>query len=268
MAQEHQAYIEQKVNPILENLVTQLLLERPEHLSQFMIKWLAEHAKTPAAAALTEGVNELSELKLELEKLQEDVRVLEEEVGDAAFAAAPSGDAADDEDEEEEEEESEDEEDEVQEVDELPSYGGRGPRKSVSAEVYGEWNKKDAFTPPVHPKSEQQKGRLQDVLAQSFLFSCLEAAELAVVIDAMQEKSVEAGCRLIEQGADGDCLFVVEQGQMNCFRISTTQAESRSAENAGSSCEEVLVKECKVGDTFGELALLYNSPRAARACRV
>lgn len=81
MAQEHQEYIQQKVNPILENLVTQLLLERPENLAPFMIKWLSEHAKTPAAAAFTEGVNELSAMKAELEKLQEEVRSLEGEAG-------------------------------------------------------------------------------------------------------------------------------------------------------------------------------------------
>ena len=35
MAQEHQEYIQQKVNPVLENLVTQLLLERPEPRTEF-----------------------------------------------------------------------------------------------------------------------------------------------------------------------------------------------------------------------------------------
>mmetsp|Transcript_47513 Transcript_47513/g.99022 ORF Transcript_47513/g.99022 Transcript_47513/m.99022 type:complete len:162 (+) Transcript_47513:46-531(+) len=80
MAQESQEYIQQKVNPILENLVTQLLLERPEQLAPFMIKWLSQNSKTPAAAALTEGVNVLSELKLEMEKLQEEVRELEAQV--------------------------------------------------------------------------------------------------------------------------------------------------------------------------------------------
>ncbi|CAE7240677.1 nsa2 [Symbiodinium necroappetens] len=97
MAQEPQEYIQQKVNPILENLVTQLLLERPEQLAPFMIKWLSQNSKTPAAAALTEGVNVLSELKLEMEKLQEEVRELEAQVeaqrgdrGQAVDAAASS----------------------------------------------------------------------------------------------------------------------------------------------------------------------------------
>lgn len=243
MAQEHEEYITQKVDPILENLVTQLLLERPEHLAPFMIKWLSEHAKTPHAATLTEGVNELSELKAELELLQEEVKQLAEEVGEGTEKAA-RGDDDDDEDE--------DEDDDVDDDAMAPpaSYLRTGPRASVSAEAYGKWNQVKAFEPVVHAKSEEQKTRIQGVLKESFLFSQLDAKEMSVVIDAMQEKVVEAGTTLIQQGDDGDALYVVEEGQMDCFR---KQADG----------EEKLVKECKVGDTFGELALLYNCPRAA-----
>mmetsp|Transcript_100789 Transcript_100789/g.325308 ORF Transcript_100789/g.325308 Transcript_100789/m.325308 type:complete len:409 (-) Transcript_100789:161-1387(-) len=247
MSQEHQEYIQQKVNPILENLVTQLLLERPEHLAPFMIKWLSEHAKTPAAAALTEGVNELNELKSELEKLQEEVKQLEAEVGDEETEKATRAD------EQSEEEQSEEEDDEV--VDELPppppaDYMKRGPRASVSAEAYGKWNQVKSFTPPVHPKTEAQKTRIRDVLKESFLFASVDPKEIGVVIDAMEERIVEAGTRIIEQGDDGDVLFVVEEGQMNCYK---KQPDG----------EEKLVKECHAGDAFGELALLYNCPRAA-----
>jgi len=71
-----------------------------------------------------------------------------------------------------------------------------------------------------------------------------------VVIDAMQEKVVEANTKLIEQGDDGDVLYVVQEGQMDCYK---KQPDG----------EDKLVKECKAGDAFGELALLYNCPRAA-----
>eukprot|EP00927_Polykrikos_kofoidii_P072808 TRINITY_DN68902_c0_g1_i1.p1 TRINITY_DN68902_c0_g1~~TRINITY_DN68902_c0_g1_i1.p1 ORF type:complete len:416 (+),score=111.37 TRINITY_DN68902_c0_g1_i1:89-1336(+) len=254
MAQEHQEYIQQKVNPILENLVTQLLLERPEHLSQFMIKWLSEHAKTPAAAALTEGVNEFAELKEELEQLQKEVKQLEEETG--AGSSGPEAACADGSKEKKgdgDEGNSESEEEEDDDVEHVPppaAYMNRGPRASVSAEAYGDWNKKGHFTAPVFPKTEVQKNRIRDVLQRSFLFSSLERNEVNVLVDAMQEKEAQAGQRILEQGEDGDCLFVVEEGQMNCYK---KQGEE----------EEKLVKECKAGDAFGELALLYNCPRAA-----
>mmetsp|Transcript_83832 Transcript_83832/g.166333 ORF Transcript_83832/g.166333 Transcript_83832/m.166333 type:complete len:405 (+) Transcript_83832:73-1287(+) len=243
MAQEHQEYIQQKVNPILENLVTQLLLERPEHLAPFMIKWLSEHAKSPAAAALTEGVKEVSELKAELEQLQEEVMKLEENLGDEAMEKTGK-------DEEEEEESDEDEDDGPGEMLPPRDYLSRGPRASVSAEAYGQWNQAQAFEPPVHPKSEEQKGRIMAVLQESFMFASLTPKEKEVVADAMQEQIFEAGDRIIEQGDDGEAMFVVEEGQVNCYK--------RQSEG-----EDKLVKECRTGDAFGELALLYNCPRAA-----
>jgi cAMP-dependent protein kinase regulator len=249
MAQEHQEYIQQKVNPILENLVTQLLLERPEHLAPYMIKWLSENVKTPAAAALTEGVNELSVLKAELEKLQEEVKKLEAETGSAGDSGKPAEGEKDKEKEETESEEEDDDDD----VDLAPPPAAylKKERTSVSAEAYGAFNVKKAFTPPVYPKTDDQKDRIKAVLLKSFLFKNLEEADLQTIIGAMQEKVCSNGERLIEQGDEdnADCMFVVETGTMNCFK------------KLGE--EEKLVKVCEEGAAFGELALLYNCPRAA-----
>lgn len=123
-------------------------------------------------------------------------------------------------------------------------------RQSVSAEVFGEWNQKKAFVPPVISKSDDQKGRLSECLQKSFLFSSLEEQGLSIVIGAMKEISVEPNSFVIEQGDDGDCLYVVESGKLDCL-IKT------------SSGEDLVVKTCEQGDVFGELALLYNCPRAA-----
>lgn len=243
MAQEHQEYIQQKVNPILENLVTQLLLERPEHLAPFMIKWLSEHAKTPAAAALTEGVNDLSNLKAELVKLRDEVTQLESEVSDNGGNTQQNKSQQADESEEEEEE------DDIEDCAPPPAAYLKKERTSVSAEAYGVWNVQKAFTPPVHPKSDDQKERIKAVLQKSFLFSALDSKDFDIVIGAMVEKNCEKDTRIIEQGDDGDCLFVVESGQMNCFKKTDG--------------EEKMVKVCQAGDAFGELALLYNCPRAA-----
>jgi len=246
MAQEHQEYIQQKVNPILENLVTQLLLERPEHLAPFMIKWLSEHAKTPAAAALTEGVNELSMMKAELEKLQDEVKQLEAEVGENQARSDSKGSKQKADDDESEEE---DDDDDAEDLGPPPAAYLKKERTSVSAEAYGAFNVKKAFTPPVHPKTDEQTGRIKAVLLKSFLFKTLEEKDLDIIVGAMVEKVCKKDTRIIEQGDDGDCLFVVESGTMNCFKKA-----------AG---EDKLVKVCQAGDAFGELALLYNCPRAA-----
>lgn len=63
------------------------------------------------------------------------------------------------------------------------------PRAAVSAEAYGQFNKKEDFTPIVVPKSDDQKHRIKVRILQSFLFQNLEPKDLGIVIDAMEEKT-------------------------------------------------------------------------------
>lgn len=84
------------------------------------------------------------------------------------------------------------------------------------------------------------------------MFKALDEPELNIVIDAMEEKKFDAGETVITQGEAGSVLYVVEEGQLDCFR----RAKPEDAEAA-------LVKTYEPGDAFGELALLYNAPRAA-----
>lgn len=252
MAQEHQEYIQQKVNPILENLVTQLLLERPEQLAPYMIKWLSENVKTPEAKALTEGVNEFASLKAELEKLQEEVKQLEAETG-AGGETEKKEPATKEKPKPDDSEEEEEDDDEDVDMAPPPAAYMKKERTSVSAEAYGAFNVKKAFTPPEYAKTEEQKERIKTVLLKSFLFNKLEASDLKTIIGAMQEKVCANGERVIEQGDEDNahCMYVVEQGTLKCFKKSKGEDE------------EKLVKTCEEGDAFGELALLYNCPRAA-----
>ena len=124
-------------------------------------------------------------------------------------------------------------------------------RISVSAEAYGKFNKKGDFKPRVIQKSDDQKNRIIDRLSQAFMFSNLEKKEKDITVDAMEEKKVPAGHWVIKQGDDGDNLYVVDQGKLECFK------------RFGKDEEPKLVKSYGPGDSFGELALLYNAPRAA-----
>jgi cAMP-dependent protein kinase regulator len=60
-----------------------------------------------------------------------------------------------------------------------------------------------------------------------------------------------AGVWVIEQGQDGNELYVVDSGQLKCFK------------RFGGSTENKYLKTYQPGESFGELALLYNAPRAA-----
>jgi cAMP-dependent protein kinase regulator len=81
------------------------------------------------------------------------------------------------------------------------------------------------------------------------MFSALEESEAAIVIDAMEEKRFKAGDKIITEGENGDELFVVETGKLKCTKV--IDGESK------------FLKHYEPGEAFGELALLYNAPRAA-----
>ena len=125
------------------------------------------------------------------------------------------------------------------------------PRSGVSAEVYGMFHKKENFVARVIKKTPEQIQRIKSSVIHSFLFGNLEPKDLEVVINAMEEKRYKKGQNIITQGDNGDCLYFVEEGNLNCFKKFQGQDEPK------------LVKKYQPGDAFGELALLYNAPRAA-----
>ena len=95
---------------------------------------------------------------------------------------------------------------------------GKAQRASVSAEVYGAFNTKKDFVPKVIAKTSQQRERIISRVTQSFLFNSLEDKDLNAVIDAMVEKEFKEGDAVITQGENGDVLYLIEKGELNCFK--------------------------------------------------
>jgi cAMP-dependent protein kinase regulator len=95
----------------------------------------------------------------------------------------------------------------------------KGPRSSVSAEVFGTWNKKAEFHPPKYEKTPQVRDALQKRLSQAFMFSSLNPQELSIVLDAMLSVKKKAGDKVIVEGDEGDSLYVVESGVLTCTKI-------------------------------------------------
>ena len=60
--------------------------------------------------------------------------------------------------------------------------------------------------------------RIRAKLKMSFVFNALDAKELEVVVDAMEEKLYKVGDMVIKQGDDGDNLYVIETGTLTCAR--------------------------------------------------
>ena len=147
-----------------------------------------------------------------------------------------------------------DEDSEDDYVDDLPTpvqSKEKKPRNSVSAEAFGTWNQKGNFTPTVIDKSEDVREKIKERLNSAFMFSAVDHSDLKIVIDAMAEKRVTAGDAIIKEGEDGDCLYVIESGTYKCTKVFAGQTEP------------TYLKTYEPGEAFGELALLYNAPRAA-----
>jgi cAMP-dependent protein kinase regulator len=82
----------------------------------------------------------------------------------------------------------------------------------------------------------------------SILFQHLDNNQLNIITDAMFPVKHEDGDVIIKQGDDGDNFYLVDAGSVEVFV-------------AGKGDEPV--KSYNAGDGFGELALMYNAPRAA-----
>ncbi|KAF5404997.1 cAMP-dependent protein kinase type II-alpha regulatory subunit [Paragonimus heterotremus] len=106
----------------------------------------------------------------------------------------------------------------------------------------------------VYPKTDIQRARLSAAVKEILLFRCLDEEQTSLVIDAMQEKTVKSGELIIKQGDDGDNFYVIESGTYDVY----VRAPSDDHEELGK-------KVCSYNDhgSFGELALMYNTSRAA-----
>ncbi|XP_031438310.1 cAMP-dependent protein kinase type II-beta regulatory subunit-like isoform X2 [Clupea harengus] len=123
-------------------------------------------------------------------------------------------------------------------------------RKSVSAETYDPDNETEENREPlvIHPKTDQQTHRLKEACKDNILFKSLQQDDFSMVLDAMFERLVAAGEQIIEQHDDGDNFYVIESGIYD-VKITDNGVTRLIAtyDNHGS---------------FGELALMYNTPRA------
>ena len=139
----------------------------------------------------------------------------------------------------------------------------RFSRKAVSAEAYGEWNKKEDFKPRIIEKTEVQKERIREKLKMSFVFNALDARELEIVVSAMEEKKFKLGEAVITQGDEGDNLYVVDTGTLKCSRVFVRLLIVMTFLQQVKGQAAKFLKNYQPGEAFGELALLYNAPRAA-----
>lgn len=130
----------------------------------------------------------------------------------------------------------------------LPVAFNANRRVSVSAEAMNPGNfKSDSWKPPVNNLTPEQRAELGQTLSLNFLFQQLDAASKATVVAALTKKEFATGTEIITQGDVGDYFYMIESGTVD-FYVNGTKVNTSSD-----------------GSSFGELALMYNSPRAATA---
>jgi cAMP-dependent protein kinase regulator len=104
------------------------------------------------------------------------------------------------------------------------------------------------FEAPVFPKSDAEKRFIAQALHENFIFSHMNADEKESLIGAMEKDVQVKGIDVIKEGEMGDYFYILQDGEIDFF--------------AGGE----MVGSCTPGGSFGELALLYDCPRAA-TCR-
>lgn len=101
------------------------------------------------------------------------------------------------------------------------------------------------FEAPSYPKTQQQTVLIREAAASNFLFEDLNDSARNMIIEAMDPIEVPKGIEIITQGETGDYFYVIERGSVAFF------------------VNDARVGEASSGDSFGELALMYDCPRAA-----
>ncbi|XXH03805.1 choline phosphate cytidylyltransferase [Hypoxylon texense] len=143
--------------------------------------------------------------------------------------------------------------------DSYPAQYNFGRRTSVSAEsLKPVADVNDNWSPPSYPKTPEQLERLKKAIEGNFLFSHLDDEQNAQILGALQEKPIPAkDIKVITQGDAGDYFYIVEKGSFDVY-VNDAGALQPGPGGMGNK-----VGAIQAGGSFGELALMYNAPRAA-----
>jgi len=126
----------------------------------------------------------------------------------------------------------------------VPNITQRVRRGGVSAETYSEEDA-TSYVKKVVPKDEKAMASLQKAMEKNVLFKHLEENQRSDIFDAMFPVVHKPGETIIKQGDEGDNFYVIDEGEVEIF------------------VNNVCVTSMKDAGSFGELALIYGTPRAA-----
>jgi len=91
---------------------------------------------------------------------------------------------------------------------------------------------------------------LDNLLAASALFQGFSPAERRQILDHLSLEEVPAGTRVIQEGAPGDCMYIIKSGEVE---VSTSDPQGR----------KLVLATLEEGDYFGEISLITSHARTA-----
>eukprot|EP00123_Amoebidium_parasiticum_P015128 comp22799_c0_seq1/m.35755 comp22799_c0_seq1/g.35755 ORF comp22799_c0_seq1/g.35755 comp22799_c0_seq1/m.35755 type:complete len:372 (-) comp22799_c0_seq1:477-1592(-) len=125
----------------------------------------------------------------------------------------------------------------------------RTRRGAVSASVMTEEDAAN-YQRRVVPKDFRTMAALQRAIQRNILFKHLDEEERSEIFDAMELAEHNPGDIIIQQGDDGDFFYIIDSGTVEVWVASGSQPAK-------------MVTTIGDGGSFGELALIYGTPRAA-----
>eukprot|EP00605_Chrysophyceae_sp_TOSAG23-4_P001536 GSChrysophyteH1.ASY1.ANO1.1684.1 assembled CDS len=234
---ELQQYLNSKnINSLFISIVESLLIEKPANPIAFIIEYLYKQYPDQAKAAL--------------DSLAGGNATAPTAAAPAAQASAAAGGAADDDSEE-------DDEDDMGDIVEIaPKARPAGRRTSVSAESMDPSKMKAQMANVTCiEKDPAVYNKLMETVGKSALLKMLDAEQKDKIVKAFSGPLMKPpGEDVITQGDIGDVFYLLEEGEVDVY------IKKKGEEG------EIKVHTYKPGDAFGELAIMYNAPRAA-TCR-
>lgn len=223
---ELHAYLEEKdVKNLFVTVVEAILLEKPASPVKFIAEFLKDKFPSEVDDIFTVSKN----------------RTLSEQVKIEAEAAAEISDQSDD--------SSDSDSDDEAASECLPpmTMGSQKRRSSICAEKLHPTKANEQIKKI--PKSEEELAQIRIILEKCVLFEHLDEVQMKTVQDAMFPVEKDDQEVIIKQGDDGDNFYVIESGFIDVY------IESKEGSK--------LVNSYSNGESFGELAIMYNAPRAA-----
>lgn len=225
-----QKYLEdKKIKNILVAIVESILLEKPSEPVIFIVKYLMDYYPTETKDLFVEFGKQINNTDDSSELLEENENCESESDSDSESSVC-------------EEEKSND-------PTPLPTLS-RPRRSSICAEKLCQ-TKVGNEELKLIPKSEEERGVIKEILRKCVLFEHLDDSQMKNVEDAMFPLIKQEGEIIIKQNDNGDNFYLIERGNVEVYIESKDDDEPK------------LVNSYSDGDSFGELAIMYNAPRAA-----